>query len=192
MTNNWNKIKDGRRLSQRGHVFFCYHITKNAIYFLSSAACYTVKNLALKINRIYFRLIFPEFKVKIHRLYYNFSFIHFLSCNLSLIGAFTWLTPPESYRATTCNVRELTLDHIQYIHFCPHKDPEGLPGWGVSSMPGPPPRQHEHETRFTPFTHPFILTRRIWKDDYDGQIIFGDLVGLKLPDICLIGEEKPP
>ena len=28
-------------------------------------------------------------------------------------------------------------------------------------------------------------------DDYDGQMIFGDLVGLKLPDIRLAGEEKP-
>ena len=31
-------------------------------------------------------------------------------------------------------------------------------------------------------------------DDYDGQMIFGDLVGLKLPDIRLKGEgntEKP-
>ena len=28
-------------------------------------------------------------------------------------------------------------------------------------------------------------------DDYDGQMIFGDLVGLKVPDICLKGEEKP-
>ena len=27
-------------------------------------------------------------------------------------------------------------------------------------------------------------------DDYDGQMIFGDLVGLKLPDIFLTGEEK--
>ena len=27
--------------------------------------------------------------------------------------------------------------------------------------------------------------------DYDGQMIFGDLVGLKLLDICLTGEEKP-
>ena len=27
-------------------------------------------------------------------------------------------------------------------------------------------------------------------DEYDGQMIFGDLVGLKLPDICLTGEEK--
>ena len=28
-------------------------------------------------------------------------------------------------------------------------------------------------------------------DDYDGQMIFGGLVGLKLPDICLAGEKKP-
>ena len=45
--------------------------------------------------------------------------------------------------------------------------------------------------RYTSFTHPFILTRWIWKDDYDGQIIFGDLMGLKFPDICLTGEENP-
>ena len=28
-------------------------------------------------------------------------------------------------------------------------------------------------------------------DDSDGQMIFGDLGDLKLPDICLTGEEKP-
>ena len=28
-------------------------------------------------------------------------------------------------------------------------------------------------------------------DDYDGQMMFGDLVGLRLPDISLTGEEKP-
>ena len=28
-------------------------------------------------------------------------------------------------------------------------------------------------------------------DDYDGQMRFGDLGGLKFPDICLTGEEKP-
>ena len=27
--------------------------------------------------------------------------------------------------------------------------------------------------------------------DNDGQIIFGDLGGLKVPDICLTGEENP-
>ena len=28
-------------------------------------------------------------------------------------------------------------------------------------------------------------------DDYDGQMILGDLVGLKLPNIRRTGEEKP-
>ena len=38
---------------------------------------------------------------------------------------------------------------------------------------GAPQRQHEHERLNTPFTQPFILT------------------SLKLPGICLTGEEKP-
>ena len=29
-------------------------------------------------------------------------------------------------------------------------------------------------------------------DDNDGQMIFGDIGGLKRPKICLIGEEKTP
>ena len=29
------------------------------------------------------------------------------------------------------------------------------------------------------------------EDDNDGQMTFGDLGGLKLPDICLTGEENP-
>ena len=32
--------------------------------------------------------------------------------NLSLIGAFTWFTPPGSYRTTTCREGELAVDHI--------------------------------------------------------------------------------
>ena len=83
---------------------------------------------------------------------------------------FTWITPSGPYSATTCRERELTLDHI--ILFWLHKGMEGLPGWGISSMSGPPPRQHKHERLYTPFTQPFILTRRIWKEDYDGQMIF--------------------
>ena len=57
-------------------------------------------------------------------------------------------------------------------------------------MPGPPPRQHKHERQYTPSTRSVIPTRRIWNDD-DGQMIFGDLGGLKFPDIYLTGEEKP-
>ena len=58
-------------------------------------------------------------------------------------------------------------------------------------MLGLPPREHKHERRYTKSTHSFILTRRILNDDYDGQMVFRDLVGLKLPNICLTGEEKP-
>ena len=56
---------------------------------------------------------------------------------------------------------------------------------------GPPPRQHKHERQYTPCTHSVIPTSRIWNDDDDSHIIFGDLEGLKFPDICLTGEEKP-
>ena len=53
-------------------------------------------------------------------------------------------------------------------------------------MSGQPPRQHKHERRYTLSTHPDIPIRRIWNDDYDGQMIFGDLVGLKLPDVLQV------
>ena len=81
---------------------------------------------------------------------------------------------------------------ITYILFWAHKDMEDLTGWVTSPMPGPPPRQHKHERQYTPCIHSFITTKRIWNDDHCGQMIFGDLVGLKFPDICLRGEEKPP
>ena len=59
-------------------------------------------------------------------------------------------------------------------------------------MPGPPPRQHKHARRHTTGTHLWIPTRQIKNDDYDGQMIFGDLLGLIFPHICLTGEEEPP
>ena len=61
----------------------------------------------------------------------------------------------------------------------------------ISPMLGPTRRQHKHERQYTPNTHSVIQTRRIWNDDDDGQVIFGDLVGLKFPNICLTGKEKP-
>ena len=58
-------------------------------------------------------------------------------------------------------------------------------------MPGPPPRQHKHERRYTPSTHPIHFNKSKMKEyDYDSRMIFGDLMGLKLPDICLTGEVK--
>ena len=97
--------------------------------------------------------------------------------------------PPGPYRATTCRGEGIKL-WITDILFWPHKNMESLHGWVISPMPGPPPRQHKLERQYTPSIHPFIPTRRIWNDDYSGQMIFGDLVGLKFPDICLTGEEK--
>ena len=97
--------------------------------------------------------------------------------------------PPGPYRATTCRGRELNCGSQTYF-FLPHKDMEGLPGWVIRPMPGPPPRQHKHERQYAPSTRPFIPTRRIWNVDYGDQMIFGDLVGLKFPDISFTGEEK--
>ena len=65
------------------------------------------------------------------------------------MGAFSWLTPPGPYRATICQQRELTLDHIGLHTFWSHKDMETLPGLGISSIPGPSASQHDHEWRYT-------------------------------------------
>ena len=63
--------------------------------------------------------------------------------------------------------RELWITYILLITQG-HERPRG---WGFSLKPGPPPRQHKHERRYTPSTYPFSLTR--------------------LPEICLTGDEKP-
>ena len=45
---------------------------------------------------------------------------------------------------------------------------------------------------FCASTSPVIGARNeMIMDDYDGQMIFGDLVGLQLPDIRFTDEEKP-
>ena len=119
------------------------------------------------------------------------SLISLSKFNLPLIGTFTRPTPPGPYRATTCRGRELNYGSHTYFFFWPHKDMEGLLGWVISQMPGPPPRQHKHERQYTPSTQSVIPTRRIWDDDYDGQMILMDLGGIKFPDMCLTGEEKP-
>ena len=46
-------------------------------------------------------------------------------------------------------------------------------------------RAHQHLRSLAP------VNEMMMDDDDDGQMIFGDLVGLKLPDIRLTGEEKP-
>ena len=81
------------------------------------------------------------------------------------------------------------MDHVHT--FLTTQGHRGPPRMRDSPMLGPPPRQHKHERQYTPSTHSVIPTRRIWNDDDDVQMMFGDLVGLKFPDICLTGEEKP-
>ena len=105
--------------------------------------------------------------------------------NLPFIGNYFYVT--HAARALKSHVQsgEGIKLWITYKLFWPHKDMEGLPGQVISPMPGPPPRQHKHERQYTPSTHSVIPTRRIWNDDYDSQMIFGDLGGLNFPDIYL-------
>ena len=79
-----------------------------------------------------------------------------------------------------------------YILFWPHKDMKGLPGWGISSMPGPPPRQHKLERRYIPGTHSVSPTRRTWNDDYGSQMIFEDLCGPKVSWHLVLQVRKKP
>ena len=79
---------------------------------------------------------------------------------------------------------------ITYTLFWPHKNMEGLPGWVISPMPGPPPRQHKHERQYTWSTHchPNKANMEWWlRRPNDTRWP----CGLKFPDICLTGEEKP-
>ena len=116
----------------------------------------------------------------------HFHLISLSKFNLPLLGTCTWPTPPGPYRATTCRGRELNcgshtyfFDHTRTWRASPDE-------WSAQC------RGHLRDsTNMKDNTHSVITTRRIWNDDYDGQMILGDLGGLKFPDICLSGEEKP-
>ena len=68
----------------------------------------------------------------------------------------------------TCRKRKLAVDHI--ILLWPHKDMKRLPIWVISSMPGPPPRQHKHERRN--IVHALIHSNKanmeglLWRPNY--------------------------
>ena len=106
--------------------------------------------------------------------------------NLPLIGTCTWPTPPGPYRVTTCRGRELNCESHTYF-FDHTRTWRAFPDeWSAQC------RGHLRDsTNVKDKIHPVTPTRRIWNDDYDGQMIFGDLGGLKFPDICLTGEKKP-
>ena len=138
------------------------------------------------------KLYFPYncFVFKNGNFYSHLILISLSKFNIPLIGSF-YVTHAAWALQSHDMSGEGIKPRITDILFWPHKDMESLPGWVISPMPGPPPRQHKHERQYTPITHPFIPTRRIWNDDYSGQMIFGDLVGLKVPYIYLTGVEKP-
>ena len=111
-------------------------------------------------------------------LIYQFRFIPLPYFNLPII-----IYIYEPYRAITCRERELTMDHIHTFsttqgHGGPLRMRDQL-NVGVTS-----------ETTRTLKTihtiHSHILTRQIWS----GWLWWPNDC-LKLPDICLTGEEKP-
>ena len=79
------------------------------------------------------------------------TFISLSKFNLPLIGTFTWPTPPGPYRATTCRGRVLISG--SHTYFFDHTRTWRASPDGISSMPGPPLRQHKHERQYTPSTH---------------------------------------
>ena len=97
-------------------------------------------------------------EIKIIMFIYILSFIHYLSLT-SPISTITWLKPPRPYRDTTRRERELTLDHIHTFL--------------TTQGHGRPPRIRDQLNAGA-----ISETTRTWKDDYDGQMIFGELVEL--------------
>ena len=97
----------------------------NLTFFLYTNITHPPRNMVSPRAASHFLISLPEF-------------------DLPLIGSFKWLTPPGSYRATTCRGRELIFG--SHIHLRPKKDINGLPRWWISSMPEPPPRQHKYES----------------------------------------------
>ena len=104
-----------------------------------------------------------------------------------LIGTFTWLTRPGPYKAMACRERELAVDHIHT--FLTTQRHRGLLEVSVQLNAGA-----TSETTRTLKTIHIIHSnkadmRRLIRrpSDIRGP---GDLVGLKLPDMCLTDEEK--
>ena len=78
-----------------------------------------------------------------------------------------------------------------HTYFSTKLEHAGPPRMRVNSMPVPPSRQHEHERQYTPYNHSLIHSNKanvkgwLWGPNY-----IREAVGLKVPDICLTGEEK--
>ena len=113
----------------------------------------------------------------------RYSFIRYRSLTSPLYVHFTWLKPPgrTAGRGSSLWITYMISDHTKTWKASPDK-------WSAQC------RATSETTRtkkMIPFTHLFILTGVYDKDNYDGQMIFGEQWGLKLPDISLTGKDKP-
>ena len=119
---------------------------------------------------------------------YSSKFIssHYLSLTSAFICSFTWLTPPGPYRVTTCRGRELNFG--SYTYFFDHTRT-----WRASPYERSADRrgQLRDSTNMKDDTHQ-AHTQSFQQGEYETLIMAAKwYVGLKFPDICLTGEEKP-
>ena len=108
-----------------------------------------------------------------------YNLISLSKFNLPLIGTFMWPTPPGPYRAMTCRGRELNYGSDTYF-FDHRRTWRASPDEWSAQCRGHLRDSTKLERQYTPHTLSVIPTRRIWDDDYDGQMIFGDLGGPKV------------
>ena len=87
--------------------------------------------------------------------------------------------------------RESKIDHTNAIYsYCAEHEARKVQWLDLRHTHTQEERERERE-RERENVCIFGARNEMMMDDYDGQMIFGDLVGLKLPDIRLTGEEKP-
>ena len=115
------------------------------------------------------------------------AFIIITGVNLSLIGAFTWITALVPYRVTTCRERELTLDHIHtFLTTQGHGEPPRMRDQLSAGATSQTTRTWKTiHTIHTPIhANKMNMKGWLWRPN--------DIRGLKLPDIFLTDEKKTP
>ena len=116
-------------------------------------------------------------------IYFDYSFIHYLS----LTSPFTYLTPPGPYRAMTWRERINSGSHTYFLTTQglggPLRMRDQLNAGAISETTQTWKRIHT--------IHAPILPNKIWKDDYDGQMIFGTLWALTFLTIALQVRKNP-
>ena len=83
------------------------------------------------------------------------------------------------------------MDHI-YIHTFLTTQGHGGPPWISDQLNARATSETTRTYRQRHHSHPLSYQQGEYdEDDHDGQMMSGDRLGLKFPDICLMGEEKP-